>query len=500
MSFAQQLKIEANRTRTMNGAGSWRSTGDACLDLFSVAGGMRWRGEKDQIRLFERAYIESPDLAMKLLFHIRDIRGGMGERRMFRTLLAHTARIWPASARRNVQYVAEFGRWDDLLCLLDTPACTEAVSVISRQLEDDLAALARRGNGDCSAHISLLAKWLPSDNASSRRTRAMAAKLMRLLDMDARTYRKTLTRLRAAISLTERRLTANQADRINYEAVPAGAMLKYRKAFRRQDGERFGQYVRDVAACEKSMHADALFPYQILRPFFGEMTFRREAEGADVLDVLWDSMSGEVGNANALSVIDTSGSMYWTRPGVPMVPALVSQAMGLYCAERCRGLFHNTYITFSRYPTLMTVRGDNLADKLRYLSTAPWGGNTDLMAVFDLILRTAVKARAPQEEMPSVLYIFSDMEFDRAVTDPDRTVFEAAEEKFRAAGYRLPAVVFHNVNSWKMHAPVTAHTRGAALTSGAGVSAVKEHFSGNVTPMSHMLRVLNAPRYACIQA
>lgn len=496
MSYLEQLKTEANYTHTLNGAKTHGSTGDACLDFFAVAGGMRYRKAADQIRLFDRAYIETPDLAMKLLFHLRDIRQGMGERKLFRTLLRHVACRWPESARKNVQYITEYGRWDDLLCLLDTPSQDEAVRVIRKQLDEDLLALERRIAGEKDAHISLLAKWLPSCNTSSKRTRMLGRKLCKSLDMDERAYRKTLTALRAQICLTECYLTRRRADKVQYKAVPAGAMLKYRSAFRRHDAMRFHAYLQDVNAGKAAMHADTLFPYEICRPFF--MNYKFQCNDPETLDALWNSMSHQVGNQNALSVIDTSGSMYCGYGAVK--PALISQAMGIYCAERCTGLFHNVFITFESTPHLLELHGENLRDKLIYLSTTPWGGSTNLEAVFDLILRTAVNAHAKQEEMPDVLYIFSDMEFNIAVRDPHATVYENARRNFEQHGYTLPAVVFHNVNSWQMQTPVTAHTRGAALTSGASVNALKESFDGNVTPMSHMLRVLNSQRYAVITA
>jgi len=497
MNYLESLKTEASYTRTMNGALAHNTTGDACLDLFSVAGGMRYRRPAEQLRLFDRAYIETPDLAMKLLFHIRDIRGGMGERKLFRTLLRHVAFTWPESARRNVEFITRYGRWDDVLCLLETPAHAVTVRVIREQLEKDLLAVERRENGEVDAPISLLAKWLPSCNTSSKRTCQLAQKVIKALGMTEREYRRMLSRVRAHIGLTERNLTRQQPQKICYEAVPAGAMLKYRHAFERQDKERFGEYLDDVANNTRTMHADTLFPYEILRPFFKGYGVAKKND--KTLEMLWNSLSTETGNANALSVIDTSGSMYCAWGNAPK-PALISQAMGLYCAERCKGLFHNMFITFESTPHLMEIRGKTLADKLRYLSAAPWGGSTNLEAVFELILSAAVEAGARQEEMPDVLYIFSDMEFNCAVRDPDKTVYENAREMFEAFGYQMPAVVFHNVNSWQMQAPVRANTRGAALTSGASVSALQEKFDGNVTPMSHMLRVLNAERYADIRA
>lgn len=499
MSYLANLKTEANYTRTLNGAKTHGSTGDACLDFFAVAGGMRYRRPQDQITLFERAYIETPELAMKLLFHLRDIRGGMGERKLFRTLLRHVAKTWPKSARKNVAYIAEFGRWDDLLCLLGTPAQREAVQAIKVQLAEDEAALKRREAGEEDAHISLLAKWLPSDNTSSPRTRKMAKRLINALGMEQKAYRRLVTALRARIGLTERQLTNKQPEKVNYEAVPAQAMLKYRSAFERKDGARFEEYLTGVLLGGKRIHTDTLFPYEVLRPFFkGGYWSRSDPNGKDALEALWDHLPGVVGNVNAISVVDTSGSMYCSRG--PLMPALISQAMGLYCAERCEGVFHNHMITFESTPHLVEVHGATLRDKLKYIGSLPWGGSTNLEAVFDLILDTAVKSRAKQAEMPQVLYIFSDMEFNCAMRNADKTVYENARERFERAGYRMPAVVFHNVNSWQMQTPVTAHTRGTALTSGASTHALGNNFDGNVTPMDHMLRVLNGERYAMIHA
>ena len=499
MSYLESLKTEANYTRTLNGAKTHGSTGDACLDFFAVAGGMRYRKRGDQITLFDRAYIEAPELAAKLLFHLRDIRGGMGERALFRTLLRHVAFAWPETAKKNVKFVADFGRWDDLLCLLGTPAEEEAVRVMKLQLADDMAALKKRELGDENAHISLLAKWLPSDNTSSPKTRKKARKLMSALGMDAREYREMVTSLRARIGLVERSLTQKRPDKVNYEAVPAQAMLKYRCAFANKDGGRFGHYLGEVKKGGRRIHADTLFPYEVLRPFFnGGYWSVTDPKGMSALEALWNCLPGEIGSQNAISVVDTSGSMYCSCG--PLKPALISQAMGLYCAERCQGVFHNHLITFESTPHLAEIKGKTLRDKLRCIGSLDWGGSTNLEGVFDLILRTAVNAHAKQEEMPAVLYIFSDMEFNQAVRDPNRTVYDVCRRRFQAHGYRMPAVVFHNVNSWQMQTPVTAHTKGTALQSGASTHALKEKFDGNITPMDHMLRVLNGERYSMIHA
>ena len=499
MSYIDDLKTEADYTYTLNGAKTHGSTGDACLDFFAVAGGMRYRRSEDQINLFDRAYIETPDLAMKLLFYLRDIRGGMGERKLFRTLMRHVAHTWPESAGKNTEYVAEFGRWDDLLCLLGTPVQDQAVQVIRDQLEKDREALKLREASEENAHISLLAKWLPSDNTSSRHTREMAGKLIESLGINSREYRSLVTALRARIGLTERQLTRKQPEKISYEAVPSQAMLKYRSAFMRRDKARYTDYLQDVHDGVKQIHAGTLFPYEVLRPFFkGGYWCRKDPKGMETLELLWKHLPGAVGDTNAISVVDTSGSMY--SGFGPLTPALISQAMGLYCAERCEGLFHNHMITFESTPHLVTIHGKNLRDKLKYIGTLPWGGSTNLEAVFDLILNTAASYSAKQKELPSVIYIFSDMEFNCCMENADETVYANARKRFESYGYKMPAVVFHNVNSWQMQAPVTAHTAGTALSSGADTHTMGHKFDGNITPMEHMLRVLNSKRYAMIHA
>lgn len=492
MSYLNNLKEQADYTRTLNGALTHGSTGDACLDLFAVAGGMRYRNASDIIRMFELAYIENRELAMKLLFHIRDIREGMGERQMFRTLLRHVAMKWPESARKNVALIAEYGRWDDLLCLYKTPAQKQMVEVIRQQLDKDLYAAYRREAGDVDAPISLLAKWLPSPNTSSHKTRKLGCWMARQLGMDEREYRKMLSRLRAHSCVTERYLTRKNLQKIDYEAVPAGAMLKYRNAFNKNDWKNFQGYLKDVAEGKKGMHADTLFPYEIIRPWFT----RRYAAGMDVLEALWNSQSTEIAQDNAIAVVDVSGSMYCCNQR----PITMAVALGLYFAERCKGVFHNHMITFSSRPQLVEIHGQDLQEKLDYMLRADWGCSTNMEAVFDLLLDTAIRTNARQEEMPSAIYIISDMEFNQAVRDPHKTVYDNARERFAAHGYQLPAVIFQNVNSWQLNAPVRANTRGAALCSGAGTASLKHKFDGNVTPMSHMLRVLMSDRYKEVHA
>lgn len=213
-------------------------------------------------------------------------------------------------------------------------------------------------------------------------------------------------------------------------------MLKYHKSFHQQDAERFSKFLSDVDNGQKSIHCGTLYPYEILRPLMshGRILPHCEPDAANAaLETLWNQQTSKVCEQNAISVIDVSGSMYCHRYGTPS-PALIAQALGLYHAEHCTGTFHNTFITFSSTPELVEIHGRTLEEKLRYIQSSKWEFSTNLEAVFDLILRTAVNAGTPQEEMPSTLFIISDMEFNSAMKNPDKTIYDNAKAAFADSG------------------------------------------------------------------
>lgn len=511
MSFADDLINEASYTHTLNGAVTHATTTDECLDFFAVAGGMRYRRESDQIKLFMKAYIANPELATKLLFYIRDIRGGLGERKMFRTLICYLAKMWPDTVRKNIHLISEYGRWDDIICLLQTSVKDAVVNVIRKQLEKDLLALEERKEGNYERPISLMAKWLPSDNTSSKERRAEAKILYEALGLTRKEYRKKVVALRKELSLTENYLTKQKYNSVDYESVPAHAMFKYRKAFAEKDGKRFDKYLNMVSNKNRKINCSTIDPYELLRPYFNESPqvkylndevvkyLNDEVKIDRLIETMWKNIPANVNNENSVVVVDTSGSMYCGFDS-GQIPALISQALGIYYAEHCKGIFHNKIITFSERPSVMEIKGETLRDKLFYLQSAPWGFSTNMESVFDLILNTAIRTKAKKQDLPSVIYIISDMEFNCAVNDPQKTVYDNAKARFEKHGYELPAVVFHNVNSWCMQAPVGAHTRGAALVSGSGTSSFGHKFDGNTTPLSHMLEVLGSKRYEPIHA
>ena len=483
----EHLKNEANRTYTENGAVTYATTYSDCLDLFATIGALRSSNEQEIISRFVRAFTEDPNLALKTLFFARDVRGGLGERKVFRVCLQWLAHNAPASVKKNIPYVAEFGRWDDLLSLMGTPCEKDAMLQIKKQLNADLAAM------DMGDDVSLLAKWLPSVNASNAQTVAYAKKIARFLCMTDATYRKTLVKLREHIRIIENSLREKDYS-FDYSKQPSKAMFKYRKAFYRNDGERYGEFLGKVSRGEAQLHTGTLTPYEIIKPFFYDHVGDQEASA---IDATWNAQEDFTRDENALVVIDGSGSMYSRTD--PM-PATVALSLGIYYAERNTGAFHNHFITFSERPQLVEIKGETILEKVRYCHDYNEVANTNIQKVFELILQAAVKNSVPQSEMPSTLYIISDMEFDCCTRGAELTNFEYAKKIFAEAGYDLPRVVFWNVQSRNKQQPVTQNEQGVALVSGCSPRIFSMLKSGILSPLGYMLDILGAERYEKIAA
>ena len=484
----EMLKNTMNTTYTENGAVTNFTAGSDCLDLFATIGAMRGAEDGRILDAFHRAFAEDPDLAMKLLFYARDVRGGLGERRIFRVILRDLAVREPASVRKNISCIPEYGRYDDLLCLMGTPCEAEAVRVIREQLERDIAALSAEDGS-----ISLLAKWLPSVNATSGDTVRAAKRLARALGMDDARYRKTLSALRARIRLMENYLRERDYT-FDYEKQPSRAMHKYRKAFVRNDGERYEAFLRRVETGQAVLHTGALAPYDVIRPFFAapaDPDMRRAA------DVTWNALEDFTGGENALVVADGSGSMY--GGGKPL-PITVSLSLAIYFAERNTGAFHNHFVTFSENPRLVEIKGKDIYEKVEYCHHYNEVANTNLQRVFERILEAAVQNRIPRAEMPSALYIISDMEFDSCADGAGLTNFQYAKALFARHGYTLPRVVFWNVASRHRQQPVTKNEQGVVLVSGSSARVFGMLKSGALDPYAYMLEVLGGERYRPIAA
>ena len=484
MSMLEHLKEEANYTITENSALTLKSTGSECLDLFATIGALRNSEPEEIATRFLRAFAENPTLALRTAFYARDIRGGLGERKAFRVILGWLAQNSPSSVVKNIALIPEYGRYDDLLSLLETPCASSALSLIKTQLQTDTA----------SETPSLLAKWLPSINASNPQTRQLAKKIAASLGMSLKSYRQTLSALRKRISIIENYLRTKDYS-FDYSKQPSKAMLKYRQAFSRNDNDRYQKFLQDVAQGKATLHTGTLAPYEIIMPIFTNGMMSDDERNA--LNTTWNAQEDFTGGKNALAVVDGSGSMYG---GTVIYPIAVAEALGIYFAERNKGEFRNHFITFSQTPQLVEIKGSDIVEKVNYCAIYNEVANTNIQAVFELILNTAVKHNIPQNEMPESLYIISDMEFDYCTEDSSMTNFEYAKQLFAEKGYTLPQVVFWNVDSRNQQQPVSRNEQGVILVSGVSPRIFAMLQNGNLSPESYMLEVLNSERYRNITA
>ncbi|MCL1998476.1 MAG: DUF2828 domain-containing protein [Turicibacter sp.] len=495
MTFLENLKNEANYTRTENAALTYLSSGSHCLDLFAVIGALRSRHEDEILTLFDRAWAENADGTLKMLFYARDIRGGLGERRVFRILLRQLAKNNPASLVKNLWAIPEFGRFDDLLTLLDTNVAAEVLVLIKGQFDEDMSNLHKGEN------ISLLGKWLPSINTSNAETVRLGKLVAKSLKLSAADYRKALSKLRAKIAIIENFLREKDYS-FDYSKQPSKAMFKYRAAFLRNDEERYKAFLAAVEKGEVKLNTGTLYPYEIVREILndwvGDYQFLTKYLTADErknLDVTWRNLPNFTSGENAIVVVDGSGSMY--DRGNPR-PADVALSLGIYFAERNVGAFKDCFITFSANPRLVSLKGADIYEKVKFAHSFQEYGNTNIQRVFELILETAKKHNTPQSELPATIYIISDMEFDGCAYDADITNFEYAKRIFEENGYTLPQLVFWNVQSRNNQQPVQMHETGTILVSGASPRIFAMLESRDFSPLSFMLEVLGAERYSRI--
>jgi hypothetical protein len=491
-TFADYLAQSDNWIKTENDANAVDTTGSALLDLFGTVGALRSRPQ-DVVGLFEKAFSEDPLLATKTSFYARNVRGGLGERLVSRLMWKWLALNHPEIMAKNVGYIPDFGRWDDLYAFMGTEVEAMAWEMIGEQLKEDVK------NAADNQPISLLAKWLKSINTSSPQSRALGKLTAQKLGMSERTYRKTLADLRAYINVTETAMSAGKWGNIKYDGVPSKAMANYRKAFGRHDTERFGDFITKVQKGEATIHSGTLYPYDIFEKMGLSFEYAWNNRNHSFSFSTWDAVLEEQWKAlpnyvkegeNILVVADTSGSMQGR-------PICTSIGLGIYFAERNTGVFHNKFITFSEIPNFIELKGKTLEDKIKCVPSIV--ANTDLEAVFNLVLRAAVNNKAKPEEMPKAIIIISDMEIDSATNEIGTTFNAAMQKKFKAAGYELPNMVYWQVDARQnvFHAEKDEH--GVQLASGQSPSVFKAILEGiNLTAYDMMVKTLSNPAYDCI--
>ena len=491
------LKNQSNFTLTENGAITHKTTKSMLLDMFAMGAAMRNRSDNDVILMFKNAYDENPEYALKCLFYHRDCRGGSGERRFFRVCMNWLAKNYPEAAKRNMPFIAEFGRWDDMYCLMGTTLEKDMFDLLKKQFILDLS---------CETP-SLLAKWLPSCNASSKNTIAKGNKTREAFGLTQKEYRKALSALRKRINVLERLMSAGKWDEIEFDKIPSKAGLIYKNAFARRDiiKKKYEAFAKDT---NTKVNAAVLNPVDIAHQIFNS---HRPSETERLMwDKYWANLKDYYNGReeNGIAIVDVSSSM----SGVPMEAAI---SMGAYIAERGKGPFQNHFITFSGNPELVEFNGIDIYDKFYRARLANWAMNTNIEAVFNLLLTTALREGVKKSEMPETLYIFSDMEFDRCMTtgpaSHDRygsytsprisseshmeTLLEGIARKWAANGFELPRVVFWNLDA--RHENIPAMGGRFSYVSGFSMSMV-EQILGGEDGYSLMMRVLDSVRYSVI--
>ena len=492
--FLNAMKEDTNYGLTENFGITHNTTMSKVLDMFAMGGSMRNRSEDDIIHMFKCAYGEDPTLALRCLFYHRDIRGGSGERRFFRVILHWMGNHMVDEVEHLIPMIAEYGRWDDLFVLFDTKCEAAMVGYV---------AWAISANKD-----HLLYKWMPSINASSKTTIMRGRRFAHELGMSEKQYRKMLSEGRKACNLVETLMSQNEWDQIAFDKLPSRAGLLYKNAFIRREETR-ERYAAFMSNEKTKVHAAVLNPVEIAHQIFNYRGWNDPTQvERNAWQKYWDNLKDYYGEREepGLAVVDVSGSMC----GTPMEAAV---SMGAYIAERGKGPFQNHFITFSNDPSLVEFTGVDIYDKFIRAQRADWGGSTNIEAVFDLMLQTALSHHTKQEDMPKTLYIFSDMEFNRCITSGPAssemwisdsqmlnrtkldTVIEAQARKWKTYGYEIPRIIFWNLDA--RHENIPAIGPRFSYVSGFSMNMVECILSGK-DGVDLMLEKLNSERYRAI--
>ena len=497
-TLAQAIRNEQNYTLTENQAVALKSTGSNLVDLFSMAGAIRQKDYDEVSQMFQAAFAEDKLLSTKLMFYARNVRGGLGERETFRKMLRSLATTNPEIVIKNMELIPFFGRYDDLYSLVGTKAENNMWALLAWTIKQDLI------NMEKGQPVTLCAKWLKSINTSSKESIALGKLTAKQFGMTEKQYRKTLSKLRDYIKVIERYMSAKDWDDIAYAQVPSRAMKNYRHAFSKHDGTRFGHYIESVTKGEAKINSSTLYPYDILEAAhltYGDY-FRIDSD--DVLEAQWKALPNYITEPlNALVMDDTSRSMQGR-------PIAVGLSLSIYLAERNFGAYKNLFLTFSERPTFVELKGNTLKEKVGCVRSIV--ANTDLEAGMGLILEVAVANNVSQEEMPKYLIVISDMHFDSAndsvlysgygeVVRVRKTFHKSMSEKFARAGYKMPTVIYWNVDERAPAVQAKADESGVILVSGASTSTFRDimnSMSGK-TPYDFMLEVLNSPQYEMVQ-
>ena len=494
MNFANAARMSTNTKLTENGAMAYSTLGNALTDLFAQAGSLRPRTEREIATKFAEAYAVDALLATKMLFYTGNIRGGLGERRTFRICLNWLARNHADVVIKNIELIPHFNRWDSLFVLVDTKAEADMWKFIAKQLNTDMAAVAASKHKLKPDAISLLAKWMPTETASSKATRDLAFRAMKNIGLTPRAYRKVLSALRKHLKVVETSMSAQEWYNIQYPAVPSYAMKNYRNAFLKHDYDGFTQYKQSLVKGETKVNAATLYPYDLVGQYTSGGHNGRYATSDVIVEAQWKALPNYVkGENNILIMADVSGSMY----GRPMD---TSVSLATYFAQRNKGAYHNLYMSFTDRPHFIELKeGASLAECVRKVWTTDMDFNTNLEAAFNYILQHAVNHHVSNDEMPKALVVVSDMEIDRYIRWNGLDFVETMKRKFASYGYTCPTLVCWNVEA--RNDTFLSKQDGVICVSGQSASTFRE-LCGSLegkTTWDIMLETLNNPMYNAVK-
>lgn len=510
--FQQTLNRVNNFQQTENGATGYSTSGQNLVDLNFVVPSRHKNVSPVELEKFVQALNEDTVLAVKWLFYLRDVREGLGERDSFIKLFKTLWMADPVSAGKVVKLIPEYGRWKDVIDILaefpnDNDLTETIYLLIDNQLREDCVNLTE------DKSVSLLAKWLPSINASGK-SRKLAKRICNKLGLTFENYRKVLSSLRKYLDVTEVKTCGGKWNEIDYNKVSSNANARYLNSFMRHDPERRQKYLDALSSPVASgavMHASNLYPHEVYAKY--STTYRRHY-GVDVnedqgIEALWANLKNIDTVGNTMVVVDGSGSMTTNIKGSNVMAIDVARSLGVFFSERCIGEFKDKVIEFSARPRYIDLTDcKSLADKYNTLNKYDDCSNTNLEKVFDLLLKTALDHNLPQSELPQRILVVSDMEFDYATNISSgnhnevmaryQTLFESIKTKWIKYGYTMPNIVFWNINSRTNTIPVTANECGVTLVSGYSVNNVKMVLSGDVNPWTALKSVLESDRYNAI--
>lgn len=482
MKFMNELEKQTNIAITENGAVGYATTFNTLLDFNFQVPSFR---HKEDVGFYVREVINSVtdlETLYRYIFFLRDARGGMGERRLFRAFIRELALMRRQELVSLIPLVAEYGRWDDLFVLKNTPFEQHMVDEIIFQLKRDSVGISE------NKPISLLAKWMPSNNASCEETKELAKFFASKLHLTAKQYRKLLSHMRYYLKVIEAQISREEYDKIDYSRVPSLANLRYGRLFLDKDYQRRMKFLSSLGKGETKVNSSVLYPYNVVAKV------RRQGKPEPLTQGLWDGLR-EVGCIkNTLVVVDVSGSMGFLISG--NVEAMdASIGLGIYFAERNSGEFKDKVITFSSEPKFVDLKNcKSIFDKVRKVERSQWSMDTNIEKVFDLVLKTAVGSKCSQDEIPNIL-IISDMEFNYCVHNGNTYTFDNFKKRFQEFGYELPKVTFWNLRSRSGSIPMTENSLGVALVSGYSPTCVKAVMSGKLDPYGALMDCIFVERY-----